>query len=148
MLKLLHTIILLPLIAAFALEGHAQGQPRHTVNVTESPQIQISIDVYEYNSVDVHPQFPGGDTAMLRFINHERRYPQKAYDDGIEGRVLCSFVVNEDGSVSHISVIKGVEESLNREAVRILSKMPAWDAGFIDDTPVPVYCILPISFRR
>lgn len=92
--------------------------------------------------------FPGGDGAMYRFINRERRYPSQAYRDGIEGRVLCSFVVNEDGTISHISVIKGVEASLDREAVRILTKMPTWDAGMIDETPVPVYCILPIAFRR
>ena len=85
---------------------------------------------------------------MLRFINNERRYPAEAYHDGIQGRVLCSFVVSEDGSLTHISVIRGVEESLDREAVRIISEMPKWMAGEIDDTPVPVYCILPIPFRR
>lgn len=147
MLKNIPKFILLPLIAACALSVGAQ-ELKHDVNVTDAPRIQVSIDVYEYESVDVHPSFPGGDTEMLRFINGERKYPSKAYRDGIEGRVLCSFVVNEDGSLSHISVIKGVEESLNREAVRILSKMPAWDAGMIDETPVPVYCILPIAFRR
>ncbi len=147
MLKIILKFILLPLIASCALSVGAQ-ELKHDVNVTDAPRIQVSIDVYEYESVDVHPSFPGGDTEMLRFINGERKYPSKAYRDGIEGRVLCSFVVNEDGSLSHISVIKGVEESLNREAVRILSKMPAWDAGMIDETPVPVYCILPIAFRR
>lgn len=139
--------ILLPLMAILALTSRAQS-PKHIASVTATPKVQISIDVYDYESVDVHPSFPGGDTEMLRFINGERKYPSKAYRDGIEGRVLCSFVVNKDGSLSHISVLKGVEESLNREAVRILSKMPAWDAGMVDETPVPVYCILPIAFRR
>lgn len=131
----------------FALTLHAQV-PKHIASVTNTPKAQVSIDVYDYESVDVHPRFPGGDAEMVRFINGERKYPSKAYRDGIEGRVLCSFVVNKDGSLSHISILKGVEESLNREAMRILSKMPAWDAGMIDETPVPVYCILPISFRR
>ncbi|MCM1075891.1 MAG: energy transducer TonB [Bacteroides sp.] len=106
------------------------------------------IDVYEYGSVDVQPRFPGGDAEMYHFINNERRYPQKAYRDGVEGRVLCSFIVNEDGTISHVSVIRGVEQSLDREAVRILSKMPAWDAGLINEVPVPVYCILPVAFRK
>lgn len=148
MLKSLLKFILLPLTAfVLAPDGHADVKQRHTVNVTESPKVQVSIDVYEYDSVDVHPQFPGGEMALVRFINDERRYPKRAYSEGIEGRVLCSFVVNADGSLSHISVIKGVEESLNREAVRILSKMPNWEAGEIDESPVPVYCILPIPFR-
>lgn len=112
------------------------------------PTTRVAIDVYDCESVDVRPSFPGGDTEMLKFINKERRYPSQAYHRGIEGRVLCSFVVNKDGSISHVSVIKGVEESLNREAVRIVSNMPAWDAGQIDETPVPVYYILPISFRK
>ena len=84
---------------------------------------------------------------MVRFINKERRYPAQAYRDGIEGRVLCSFVVNEDGSLSHISVIRSVEKSLDREAVRIISNMPKWDAGVLADSLVPVYYILPIPFR-
>lgn len=148
MLKPLHKFILLPLVAAFAADADAGEPIRHTVNVTDVPsRTQISIDVYEYESVDVHPRFPGGDMALVRFINNERRYPSRAYHEGIEGRVLCSFIVNEDGTLSHISIIKGVEESLNREAMRILSKMPPWDVGRLNDEPVPVYCILPISFR-
>lgn len=112
------------------------------------PKSRVAIEVYEYESVDVQPSFPGGDAEMIKYINRERRYPRQAYTRGVEGRVLCSFVVNKDGSISHVSVIKGVEESLNREAMRIVANMPAWDAGLIDHTPVPVYCILPIAFRK
>lgn len=147
MLKSLHRFILLPLVAVAVPSVGAQP-PRHIDKVSDAPKVQVSIEVYEYESVDVHPRFPGGDAAMFRFINGERRYPGQAYRDGVEGRVLCSFVVNEDGSISHISVLRGVEESLDREAVRVISRMPAWDAGMIDDSPVPVYCIVPIAFRR
>lgn len=108
---------------------------------------QASIRVYEYDNVDHQPHFPGGDSALLRFINHERRYPATAYHKGIEGRVLCTFVVHEDGSISHISVMRGVEHSLDREAVRVISQMPNWSAGSIDGQKVPVLCILPIPFR-
>ncbi len=146
--KTLHKFILLLLFAATAAKLSAQRLPQQAVSESPTASMQISIDVYEYESVDVQPQFPGGDMAMYRFINNERRYPRQAYHAGIEGRVLCSFVVGEDGTLSHISVIKGVEESLNREAVRILSKMPPWTVGLIDETPVPVYCILPIAFRK
>ncbi len=146
MLKfVLHSILFL---APLSLPIAANGQHSRNVVSAQAQQTQVSINVYEFDCVDRQPQFPGGDNAMIRFINHERRYPQGAYRDGIEGRVLCSFVVNEDGSISHISVIKGVEESLNREAIRIISQMPPWSAGEIDDIPVPVYCILPIPFRR
>ena len=77
-----------------------------------------------------------------------RRYPKKAYEAGIHGRVTCSFVVNADGSVSHIRVLKGVEESLNREAIRILEEMPDWQPGSIDGREVPVRVIWSIPFRK
>lgn len=141
--NLLHSILSLTSLLVPVAALSQQPKPMPTIQ-----QTQVSINVYEFDFVDRQPQFPGGDNAMIRFINHERRYPQDAYNEGIEGRVLCSFVVNEDGSLSHISVLKGVEESLNKEAVRIISQMPPWSAGEIDNTPVPVYCILPIPFRR
>lgn len=143
--KILHSI--LPLVLLLVPVATLGQQPQNTAS-TQAQHTQISVNVYEFDFVDRQPQFPGGDNAMIRFINHERRYPKEAYQEGIEGRVLCSFVVNEDGSLSHISVIRGVEESLSREAVRIISQMPPWLAGEIDNTPVPVYCILPIPFRR
>lgn len=112
--KILHSI--LPLVLLLVPVATLGQQPQNTAS-TQAQHTQISVNVYEFDFVDRQPQFPGGDNAMIRFINHERRYPKEAYQEGIEGRVLCSFVVNEDGSLSHISVIRGVEESLNREAV-------------------------------
>lgn len=105
------------------------------------------ITVYDYDFVDMQPHFPGGDCAMFQYINNERRYPSLAYKQRIQGRVLCSFVVNTDGSISNVTVVRGVEESLNREAVRIISEMPRWNAGMVNGQTVPVYCILPIAFR-
>lgn len=106
------------------------------------------VEVYDPDTVDNAPQFPGGDIAMMNFINRERVYPERAYQEGVQGRVRCSFVVNEDGNISHISVIKGVESSLDREAVRIISEMPVWNAGQIGNRTVPVYCIISIPFRK
>lgn len=108
----------------------------------------VTMDVYDFESVDRQPEFPGGECAMMRYINSERRYPAKAWNDGVEGRVRCSFVVDTDGSVGFVSVLKGVEESLDREAVRIISSMPRWTVGEIDSVAVPVYCVVSIAFRR
>lgn len=106
------------------------------------------VEVYETYMVDLMPQFPGGDIAMMKFINRERKYPREAYHDGIEGRVRCSFVVNEDGRISNVSVLRSVEKSLDDEAIRIISEMPHWEAGEINNQPVPVYYILSIPFRK
>ncbi len=107
----------------------------------------VVVEAYISDAVDVQPEFPGGDNAMMRFINRERRYPRQAYDSRIEGRVLCGFIVHPNGSISDIEVVRGVEESIDREAVRIIRSMPSWKAGTISGAPVPVYLILPIPFR-
>lgn len=105
-------------------------------------------EVYEYDYVWEKPSFPGGDDKLMRFINKERHYPEAAYKAGIQGRVTCSFIVNSDGAVSDIQVYKGVEPSLNEEAVRILSLMPRWSPGRINGMPVPVRVIRTVPFRR
>lgn len=105
------------------------------------------LEVYDFESVDTPPTFPGGYNAMVHFINSSRRYPAEAYARRIEGRVLCSFVVQPDGSVTHINVLRGIEPSLDREALRILDGMPRWEAGRNCGAAVPVYCILPVTFR-
>lgn len=106
------------------------------------------IEVYEYDYVQEKPCYPGGDCQLMKFINSNRHYPEKAYKDGVQGRVTCSFVVNSNGSVSHIKVLKSVEESLNQEAMRILSLMPSWEPGKINGKPVPVRVIRSIPFRK
>lgn len=106
------------------------------------------IEVYEYDYVKEKPSFPGGDAKLVSFINENRRYPAEAYKKGIQGRVTCSFVVNTDGTVSHISILKGVEQSLNQEAIRIMSKMPEWTPGKHDGQTVPVRVVWSVPFRK
>lgn len=106
------------------------------------------MEVYEYDYVKVKPQFPGGDDKLVAFINDNRHYPSEAYKKGIQGRVTCSFVVNADGSVSHISILKGVEHSLNQEALRIMGKMPEWSPGKREGRAVPVRVVWSVPFRK
>ena len=105
------------------------------------------IEAYDFETVDEPPTFPGGYGALMQFINSERTYPADAYAQKIRGRVLCSFVVQPDGAITHINVLRGIEPSLDREAVRILDGMPRWHAGRNNGSTVPVYCIFPITFR-
>lgn len=106
------------------------------------------MEVYEYDYVTEKPTYPGGDKNLMMFINATRNYPIEAYRKGIQGRVTCSFIVNADGSVSHISVLRGVNPSLNKEAIRVLSKMPEWIPGRLDGVAVPVRVIWSVPFRR
>lgn len=105
-------------------------------------------EVYEFDYVEEKPKFPGGGAALLNYINETRRYPAEAYSKGVEGRVTCAFVINADGKVSHVSVLRGVEPSLNKEAMRIFSKMPALVPGKIEGRAVPVRVICAVPFRK
>lgn len=105
-------------------------------------------EVFEYDFVDEKPSFPGGNEALLDYINKNRKYPADAYAQGIEGRVTCSFVVNANGNISHIRVIKGCNKSLNCEAVRLLTEMPAWRPGKHLSHCVPVRVVHSIPFRK
>lgn len=119
------------------------------VNIGSSaPGTTNYIEVYEYDFVSEKPCFPGGDSELMKFINDNRSYPREAYEKGIQGRVTCSFVINTDGSVSHISVLKGVEASLNREAIRVLSQMPEWQPGKHKGQTVPTRVVWAVPFRR
>lgn len=110
--------------------------------------VRSYIEAYEYDFVSEKPTFPGGDRLLVSFINETRQYPEEAYRKGIQGRVTCSFIVNTDGSISHISVLRGVEPSLNQEAIRIMSKMPEWIPGKHDGQPVPVRVVWSVPFRK
>ena len=129
----------------------AMSQVRHVTTVNPlSPNHSPydAIEVYEYDYVDVQPQFPGGEHGLINFINRTREYPYHAYKNRIQGHVLCSFIVGVDGKVSNIRIIRGAQdESLNREALRVISEMPKWKAGKVGGQAVAVRCVLPIAFR-
>lgn len=146
---LIHRIVLL-LIVLISAEASLSAQ---TVRVRRSVSIdgvthQEYFEVYEYDYVWEKPSFPGGDVKLLQFINANRKYPEAAYKAGIQGRVVCSFVVNVNGSISDVQVFKGVEPSLNREAQRIFRIMPPWTPGRLDGIPVPVRVIRAVPFRK
>ena len=123
------------------------AQVRHVTTVNPMSK-QSYIEVYEYDYVDIQPQFPGGERGLINFVNKTREYPYHAYKKGIEGRVLCSFIVGTNGKLSDIRVIRSAgDESLDREAIRVIGKMPKWSVGKVGDHAVPVRVVLPIAFR-
>jgi TonB family protein len=97
--------------------------------------------------VDKMPQFPGGEKKLSSYLSNQIKYPDPEYRRGIEGRVVCAFIVDRDGYIHNIEVIEGENEALNREAVRVLSTMPKWDPGENGGQKVNVKCLLPIEFK-
>lgn len=140
---------ILSLLAVLAFGCLAQVRHVTTVNPMSPNHAPYDvIEVYEFDYVDVQPQFPGGEHGLINFINNTREYPYHAYKNRIQGRVLCSFIVGVDGKVSNARVIRGAQdESLNREALRVIGEMPKWRAGKVGGQAVAVRCVLPITFR-
>ena len=97
--------------------------------------------------VDEPPSFPGGDAAQIAFLSNNLRYPAVAMEQGIQGRVVTQFVVDKDGSIPDVKVVRSLDPMLDKEAVRLVKSMPKWTPGKLNGSPVRVKCILPISFR-
>ena len=93
------------------------------------------------------PEFPGGQAALMSFIAKSIKYPVVAQENGIQGRVTCSFVVNKDGSIVDAEVIRGIDPSLDKEALRVINTMPKWKPGKQRGKPVRVKFTVPINFR-
>jgi len=99
-----------------------------------------------YDKVNELPQFPGGNHALFQFIKDNQRYPQIAKENGIQGRVILQFVVDETGKVSDPKVLRSVDPSLDAEAIRIVKAMPRWTPGVKDGKAVAVRYTLPVNF--
>ena len=97
--------------------------------------------------VEEQPDFPGGQAAMMKFLSDNIRYPVIAQENGIQGRVICSFVVERDGSITDVQVVRGVDPSLDREAIRVIQQMPRWKPGKQRGSAVRVRFTLPVVFR-
>lgn len=97
--------------------------------------------------VDVMPQYPGGDHELLKFIAQSIKYPTDAQEAGVQGRVICSFVVDKKGNIVEPKIIRGIDPSLDAEALRVIGMMPRWTPGRQDGKAVRVLYTVPITFR-
>ena len=100
-----------------------------------------------YNTVEEMPQFPGGPSALFEYLSTNIQYPNDAYENGIQGRVIVTFIVEKDGSISNAKVSKTVNPSLDEEAQRLVKSMPHWIPGKQHGEPVRVKYTVPVTFR-
>ncbi|TVR41956.1 MAG: energy transducer TonB [Bacteroidia bacterium] len=100
-----------------------------------------------FTVVEDQPEFPGGEEARQRFLEQNLRYPQMAREAGIQGTVFVTFVVETDGSVTDVRVLRGIGGGCDEEAVRVVSMMPRWQPGRQRGQPVRVQFNMPIRFR-
>lgn len=100
-----------------------------------------------YDVVEQMPSFPGGISGLMTYLNQNTRYPAVAQENCVQGRVVVSFVVGKDGHISDVTVLRSVEPSLDKEAVRVVRNMPRWTPGKQGGEPVRVRYRVPVSFR-
>ena len=110
-------------------------------------EIKAVGEVEVYDVVEQMPQFKGGDAALMDYLNKNIKYPVIAEENGIQGRVVTTFVVERDGSITDVQVIRSVDPSLDKEAVRVVSSMPKWKPGKQKGEPVRVKYTMPVTFR-
>ena len=114
------------------------------VAVDEAPKEE---ETKVFDVVEQMPSFPGGDAALMKFLSEHIKYPVVAEENGIQGRVIATFVVERDGSITDVKVIKSVDPSLDKEAIRVLKSMPKWIPGKQNGSAVRVKYTVPVTFR-
>lgn len=97
--------------------------------------------------VEQMPQFPGGQAAMMKFISENLVYPVVAQEAGKQGRVTLKFVVDKDGSISNVEVVRGIFPACDAEAIRVIKKMPKWNPGRQNGKAVAVNFNIPVVFK-
>lgn len=136
--------LILSLIILFPLLLQAQTNNSGTFKVRKINSTVVEEAVYTV--VESMPQFSGGDNALFQFLSDNTVYPPEAKANGISGTVFVSFIIGKDGTVYNTIIVRGVDELLDNEALRIIKLMPKWIPGRNKGQPVDVIYNLPIKF--
>ena len=110
-----------------------------------APKPEVSNKVFDV--VEEMPSFPGGQAALMSFLSSNIKYPVVAQENGVQGRVIVGFVVERDGSITDVKVMRSVDPSLDREAQRVVRAMPRWKPGKQNGSAVRVKYTVPVVFR-
>lgn len=129
------------------VKGNDEEHGKDIADFKEAVKPVVEEDNKVHVTVEQMPQFPGGETALLQYIRDNLKYPTIAQENGIQGRVIVRFVVSKDGSVKDITVLRGVDSSLDKEAVRVVNSLPKFIPGKQNGHAVNVFYTLPVSFK-
>ncbi len=120
---------------------------RKSKDVPPPPPSVPTTEGVTFTVVESMPEFPGGTEAMLKYLANNTKYPAKAHENGIQGRVICQFIVKSDGSIADVKAIRSVDPMLDAEAIRVIQSMPNWTPGKQRGKNVNVKYVLPINFN-
>ena len=137
-------------IGTFDVKGNddANGEilkAKDVIAEPEPPKHEEENKVFDI--VEQQPLFPGGPAALIKYLSENTKYPVVAQENGVQGRVTVQFVVEKDGSISDVHVLRGVDPSLDKEAVRVVKSMPRWTPGKQNGITVRVNYRVPVLFR-
>lgn len=137
-------------IGTFDVKGNddANGEvlkAKEVIAEPEPPKHEEENKVFDI--VEQQPLFPGGPAALMKYLSDHTKYPVVAQENGVQGRVTVQFVVEKDGSISDVHVLRGVDPSLDKEAVRVVKSMPRWTPGKQNGINVRVNYRVPVLFR-
>jgi protein TonB len=135
-------------IGAFTVEGNDEtAEVKHVEEKIAEPEPVKEEETKVFDVVEQMPSFPGGPSALMQYLNSNIKYPVVAEENGVQGRVVCTFVVEKDGSITDVRVVKSVDPSLDKEAVRVVKSMPKWIPGKQNGSAVRVKYTVPVTFR-
>lgn len=121
------------------------------IEPVEPIEIEEEVEIVKQDEIasilEVMPEFPGGEEAMHKFIVKNVKYPAIDREAGIQGRVYVKFVVEVDGSITNIQVLRGVSKNIDAECIRVIKMMPKWKAGENHGKKVRCYYTLPFTFK-
>lgn len=147
--------------------SHAVTLPAPSVSMTAQPVSQANLPLvkeksaekekavevvaedrlYDYGTVEVSPEYPGGLKALSKFLAGSIRYPERAFDDGVNGKVFISFIVEKNGSLSDFKIVRGIGAGCDEETLRIMKASPSWKPGTVGGRPVRSSYMLPVKFQ-
>ena len=131
------------------IEINAEVEQNEVIEEYVAPEV-VEDEVVEqeiFKIVEEMPSYPGGEAKLMEFVAKNIKYPQIARETGIQGRVFVNFVVEPDGSVSNVSVLRGIGGGCDEEAMRVVKSMPKWKPGKQRGKAVRVQYMLPVNFR-
>ena len=135
-------------IGAFTVEGNDEtAEVKHVEEKIAEPEPVKEEETKVFDVVEQMPSFPGGPSALMQYLSSNIKYPVVAEENGVQGRVVCTFVVEKDGSITDVRVVKSVDPSLDKEAMRVVKSMPKWIPGKQNGSAVRVKYTVPVTFR-
>ena len=137
---------LLIILSVMALTAGAQAQVNTSPSSRSAADNVSAQEDYICELPEVNPQFPGGQSALMAYLQTNLHYPPTAAKKGVEGRVLVSFVVEKDGTIGNAEIVRSRDAELDAEALRVVKAMPNWKPATLNGSPVRVKFNLPITF--